>query len=175
MSTYGYAFSRSCRPCAASSSSIPVRTAINLIRTKYTLEYTKHQDAEFKPAVATFKWELNCCWFATAGDFLFLSWMDWFCDLIFRTNRQFVRLRKHFALTEVRAQSWYKVCSYELVNPTFKISLLWKGYHVRKGYNNASCRVGYLSNERRFSVESSLQGISSNLLLWKQNNSSIVM
>ena len=33
-------------------------------------------------------------------------------------------LRKHFALTEVRAQSWYKVCSYELVNPTFRISLL---------------------------------------------------
>ena len=36
------------------------------------------------------------------------------------------RLRKHFALTEVRAQSWYKVCSYELVNPTFKISLILK-------------------------------------------------
>ena len=34
------------------------------------------------------------------------------------------RLRKHFALTEVRAQFWYKVCSYELVNPTFKNSLL---------------------------------------------------
>jgi len=24
-------------------------------------------------------------------------------------------LRKHFALTEVRAQSWYNVCSFELV------------------------------------------------------------
>jgi len=33
------------------------------------------------------------------------------------------RLRKHFALTEVRAQTWYKVCFYELVNPTFKLSL----------------------------------------------------
>jgi len=31
---------------------------------------------------------------------------------------------KHFDLNEVRAQSWYKVRSYELVNPTFKISLL---------------------------------------------------
>jgi len=26
-------------------------------------------------------------------------------------------------LTEVSAQSWYKVCTYHLVNPTFKISL----------------------------------------------------
>ena len=34
------------------------------------------------------------------------------------------RLCKHFDLTEVRAQSRYKVRSYELVNPTFKISLL---------------------------------------------------
>jgi len=33
-------------------------------------------------------------------------------------------LGRHWDLTEVRAHSWYKVRSYELVNPTFKISLL---------------------------------------------------
>ena len=35
--------------------------------------------------------------------------------------------------------------------------------------------VGYFSNERRFSIEYNLQGISSNLLLWKRNDSSAVM
>ena len=30
----------------------------------------------------------------------------------------------HWDLTEVRAQSWYKVRSYELVNPAFNFSLL---------------------------------------------------
>ena len=34
--------------------------------------------------------------------------------------------------------------------------------------------VGYFSNERRFSVESSLQRIASNLLLWKRYDSSVV-
>ena len=36
-------------------------------------------------------------------------------------------------------------------------------------------KVGYFSNERGFSVESSLQGILSNVLLWKRKNWSVVM
>jgi len=36
-------------------------------------------------------------------------------------------------------------------------------------------RLGILSNRRRFSVEYSLQGISLNSMLRKQNNSSVVM
>jgi len=35
--------------------------------------------------------------------------------------------------------------------------------------------VGYFSNERGFSVESSLQRISSKCLLWKRNDSSVVV
>jgi len=35
--------------------------------------------------------------------------------------------------------------------------------------------VGYFSNERGFSTESSLQRIASNLLLWERNNSSVVL
>ena len=35
--------------------------------------------------------------------------------------------------------------------------------------------VGYFSNERGFSVESSLQRISSKFLLWKRNDSSVVL
>jgi len=35
--------------------------------------------------------------------------------------------------------------------------------------------VGCFSNERGFSVESSLQGIAFNLLLWKRNDSSVVL
>ena len=38
-----------------------------------------------------------------------------------------------------------------------------------------SSRVGYFSNESGFSVESSLQRISLNLLLWKRNDSSVVL
>ena len=45
-------------------------------------------------------------------------------------------LESFWDLTEVRAQSWYKVRSYELVNPTFKISLLtgwfWKKSYLQK-------------------------------------------
>jgi len=37
------------------------------------------------------------------------------------------------------------------------------------------CGVAYLANEHGFSVESSLQGISSNSSLWKRNNSSVVI
>jgi len=32
--------------------------------------------------------------------------------------------KKKWDLTEVSEQSWYKVLTYELVNPTLKISLL---------------------------------------------------
>jgi len=35
--------------------------------------------------------------------------------------------------------------------------------------------VGYFSNERRFSINSSFQGISSNWFLWKRNNASVVI
>jgi len=36
-------------------------------------------------------------------------------------------------------------------------------------------RVGYFSNERRFSLGSSLKHIASNYLLWKRNDSSVVL
>ena len=35
-----------------------------------------------------------------------------------------VTFKSFWDLTEVSEQSWYKVLTYELVNPTFKISLL---------------------------------------------------
>jgi len=40
---------------------------------------------------------------------------------------------------------------------------------------NSLGEVGYFSNERGFSVESSLQRISSEFLLWKQSDLSVVL
>ena len=46
--------------------------------------------------------------------------IDWFWDLIFRTNWD---VRDVDKLSVGNAQSWYKVRTYDLVNPNFKISL----------------------------------------------------
>ena len=42
-------------------------------------------------------------------------------------------------LTEVSVQSWYNVRSYELVNPTFKISLYRRGVG---GFSVCGCQSG---------------------------------
>jgi len=59
------------------------------------------------------------------------------------------------------------------------LSLIWLSFHIVQVmlYIDISIPggVGYFSNKRGFSVESSLQHISSKKLLWKLNDSSVVL
>jgi len=86
--------------------------------------------------------------------------IDWFWDPIFRTNwdvRDVESFRGFWDLTEVCEQSWYKVLTYALVNPTFKTSLLphlhcskvarWCLQYIQNIlYENKGCYIGDLAS-----------------------------
>jgi len=122
-------------------------------------------------------WETpSCvCWedIFRCGDEVIYGWVQ--------VRRFFVVNSRHLVLVRIKTHKKSpkipgNAFSDALLMSGFQIFSNWKLRFARFLFEQTQLRwVGYFSNERGFSVESSLQVISSIFLLWKRNDLSVVL